>query len=35
MFTAISIGIAYLISIKLEDLSQYKEPKGKNRNRYK
>lgn len=35
MLAAITIGIAYLIAKKLDDLGDYKEPKGKTKNRYK
>lgn len=35
MFTAITIGIAYLIAKKLDDASDYRTPKGKDKNRYK
>jgi hypothetical protein len=33
--TVIVIGITYLIVEKLEKASEYKEPKGKHKNRYK
>lgn len=35
MFTALTIGIAYLTAKKLDDLSDYRTPKGKDKNRYK
>lgn len=35
MLTAITIGIAYLIAKKLDDSGDYKQPKGKHKNRYK
>jgi hypothetical protein len=35
MFTVITIGIAYLIAKKLDAAGDYKEPKGKHKNRYK
>lgn len=35
MFGALAIGIAYLIAKALDDASDYKEPKGKRKNRYK
>lgn len=35
MFTALTMGIAYIIAKKLDDAGDYKEPKGKNKNRYK
>lgn len=35
MFTALTIGIAYLIAKKLDDSGDYKTPKEKNKNRYK
>tara|TARA_R110002096_G_scaffold432559_1_gene649601 strand:- start:246 stop:353 length:108 start_codon:yes stop_codon:yes gene_type:complete len=35
MFTALTIGIAYIIAKKLDDAGDYKTPKGKNKNRYK
>lgn len=35
MIGAIAFGIAYLIAKKLDKLGDYKEPKGKFKNRYK
>lgn len=35
MFGVTTIAIAYLIVSKLEKSSQYKQPKGKHKNRYK
>ena len=35
MFTALTMGIAYVIAKKLDDSGKYKIPKGKNKNRYK
>lgn len=35
MFGAIAIGIAYLITKKIDDKGDYKLPKGKYKNRYK
>ena len=35
MISVIAFGIAYLIAKKLDDLGDYKEPKGKYKNRYK
>ena len=35
MITAITIGIAYLIAKKMDDLGDYKPPEGKYKNRYK
>jgi hypothetical protein len=35
MFSIIGIGIAYIIAKALDDSSDYKQPKGKNKNRYK
>lgn len=35
MFTAIAIGLAYIIAKKLDDSSDYRNPKGKDKNRYK
>tara|TARA_R110002049_G_scaffold64570_6_gene170208 strand:- start:353 stop:460 length:108 start_codon:yes stop_codon:yes gene_type:complete len=35
MFTALTMGIAYIIAKKLDDSGKYKTPKGKNKNRYK
>jgi len=35
MFGLIAIGAAFLVVRKLEKMGEYKEPKGKNKNRYK
>lgn len=35
MFGLIAIGISYVIAKKLEDSADYKEPKGKHKDRYK
>jgi hypothetical protein len=35
MFGALAIGIAYLIAKTLDKAGDYKEPKGKYKNRYK
>ncbi len=35
MFGVIAMGIAFLITKKLDDMGDYKPPKGKNKNRYK
>lgn len=35
MFGAIAFSLAFIIAKKLDKLGDYKEPKGKNRNRYK
>lgn len=35
LLTAATMGVAYLIAKRLDDRSNYKTPKGKNRNRYK
>lgn len=35
MIGLITISIAYVIAKKLDDLSDYKEPKGKYKDRYK
>lgn len=35
MIGAITIALAYLIAKKLNDIGDYKEPKGKHKNRYR
>jgi len=35
MGALLAMGLAYIIANNLEDLSSYKEPKGKHKNRYK
>ena len=35
MFGILSMTLAYIIAKKLDDLGDYKEPKGKHKNRYK
>lgn len=35
MVGLIALGIAYIVAKKLDDLGDYKTPRGKNKNRYK
>lgn len=35
MFGLITLGLAYITAKKLDDSGDYKQPKGKNKNRYK
>ena len=34
MISLLGIGVSYLIVKKLDDMSDYKQPKGKHKNRY-
>lgn len=35
MFGLIALGLAYLVAKKLDDSGDYKQPKGKYKNRYR
>jgi len=35
MFGKIAIGVAFLVVKKLDKMGEYKQPKGKHKNRYK